>query len=160
MKVMHRILLVVLLMLVNMFVVAQGAWDLKYLPTDSVNNSFVGKEVRIDFKSKPSERLGRKTNLRKLLSHSDTVDFMIDGKSRPFLERWKVYVDHGVLADQTLEGLDEGGLVIREVFIRAINRDFITVQINCYRLNGSAKSVYEVIIAKSQILGVLVALPG
>lgn len=156
---MQRILLVVLLILVDIVVVAQGAWDIEYLPTDSINDSFVGKEVRIDFKSKPSERIKRKTNLRKLLSHRDTVDLMIDGKSRIFLEKWKIYVDHGVLADQTLESLDEDKLVIREVFIRAINKGYITVQMDCYRLNDSRKNTYDVTIDKSRILGVFFALP-
>ena len=139
----------------------QGAWNLKYLPVDSLNDSFNGKELRIDFKSKTAHKSKHpEKNIRKIFSKNDTVTLNLSNEAIQFVENWKVYVDHGVLSDQTLQsvgGSNNEKLVIGEMFVRAITKSSISVEVYTYRLGSKDRlSVQEIKIDRSLIAGVLV----
>lgn len=106
---------------------------MKYLTLDSLNESFIGKELRIDFKSKGTRKTKHpERNIRKIFSKCDTVTLDLSDRSLRFAENWKIHVDHGALFDQTLQSVDEidnEKLVIREMFVRAINTSSITLDI-------------------------------
>jgi len=149
----------------NMFSVnahGQGGWNIKYLPVDSINESLLGREVRIDFKSNPSDRIkGRVINIRKMLANRDTVNIEIAGHLMQFVENWKIYIDLGSFADQTLESVKDKNngteLIIREMFIRGIGKSSVTLEIYTYHSNDFDRSeVQEIIIEKSLIKGILV----
>ena len=87
---------------------SQGAWDINYISLGALNTSFIGKEIRIDFKASNVDTVNGEVKalaIRKLLSTKDTVSLSINNKSVRFIEHWKFYVDHGALADQYLESL-------------------------------------------------------
>lgn len=113
-------------------VFAQGAWNMKYVSIESLNIKFIGKEVRLDFKSSEYDTLAKDFNIRYILSKRDMVSFEIDGQNIEFKEDWKLYVDHGVLKDQTLQGKNRLQ-VIREQFIESINDSTIVVKMNFYK---------------------------
>ena len=134
MKIIHRIILTVIISsFFSLNALAQGAWNIKYLPTDSVKESLIGKAVRVDFKAKPSDRIEGKVSVRRMLIRRDTVSLSIDGVSRRFIENWAIYVDSGVLGDQTLTSIGKGEkIVIKEMFMRAIGSSSITLQVFVY----------------------------
>jgi hypothetical protein len=141
--------------------VGQGAWNLKYLSLDSLNESFIGKELRIDFKSKVKHKSKQTDrNIRKIFSKRDTVTLNLSNQAIRFVENWKIYADHGVVSDQTLQsvgGSDSEQLVIKEMFVRAVLKSSITVEVYTYR-PGSKEllSVQEINVDKSLIAGVIV----
>ncbi len=141
--------------------VGQGAWNLKYLPLDSLNGSFIGRELRIDFKSKATRKAKYpERNIRKIFSKRDTVTLNLSDQAIQFVENWKIYVDHAVLSDQTLQSLgvsDGEQLVIREMFVRAVSKSSITVEVYTYRPGSNERlSVQQINVDKSLIAGVLV----
>src|SRR5690606_38032213 len=114
---------------------AQGEWDMKYAPIDSVNNTWIGKEIRIDFKTSQDDVIIGNVSLfeiRKLLSKKDTVTLKVDEREIDFIEDWKFYVDHGVLSDQTLKATSEEQS-INELFIESVNDSTIIVKMNFYK---------------------------
>src|SRR5687768_1541104 len=75
---------------------SQGSWDIDYLPIDSINNSFIGKEIRLDFKSNRVDTLDKAIDvflIRRLLLNKDTISLTIDGKRYKVKENWIFYVD-------------------------------------------------------------------
>jgi len=116
---------------------SQGGWFIKYLPVTSVNDSLLGKEIRVDFKSSTSKRLVDHKNIRKMLSARDTVELVVNGQRVPFVERWHIYVDYGSLKDQYLESVSNYNgerLYIREVFPELITDTTIVSKARLYKL--------------------------
>jgi hypothetical protein len=133
---------------------AQGAWSLRYLPIDSVNESFVRKEVRIDFKGR-REKFTWTGNVRAALSKHDTIHLKVQGKSMRFFEDWNVYVDHGVLSEQTLRRVTKDSteaLTVKEVFIHAVEKATITVELYLYRPGAVTKSGTQLITLKRSLV--------
>ena len=113
---------------------AQGGWDLAYIPINSIDNNWVGKEVRLDFKSSSSDTISGTVStlkIRGLLSKKDTVKLKIVGEEKEYLEEWKFYVDHGILSEQNLKGIDNA-YYIKELFIESVNDSTITVKASFY----------------------------
>lgn len=142
---------------------AQGGWDLAYIPTDSIDKNLAGKEVRFDFKSSSSDTISGTVStlkIRGLLSKKDTVNLKIDGEVKVYIEEWKYYVDHGILSDQNLKGIDDT-YYIKELFVESISDSTIKVKANFYN-NEKCKSQKKVLsdskiieIDKEMIKGVL-----
>ncbi|SHG62977.1 hypothetical protein SAMN04488109_1148 [Chryseolinea serpens] len=150
------VLLVVISNFFALNALAQGAWNIKYLPIDSVKESLVGKAVRVDFKAKPSDRIEGKVSVRRMLIRRDTVSLSIDGVSRRFIENWAIYVDSGVLGDQTLTSIDKSKkIIIKEMFMQAIGSSSITLQVFVYASGETNKEVKEITIDKKVIQGIL-----
>jgi hypothetical protein len=142
-------------------VFSQGAWNINYIPMDSLNNSFLGKEIRIDFKSSGKDVvLGKKDdfNVRRLLSKQDTVILDINGQEIKFIEQWRIYVDHGVLREQFLESLDGSSrnkIQIIEIFLESINDSSLTLEVKIYNLKNEFKANQKITVNRTDIKGVL-----
>lgn len=80
---------------------AQGAWNINYLTLDALNESFLGRELRIDFASSGVGKLKYSygSNVSTIFADCDTVTLRVLGHAMQFVERWKIYADHGVLRD-------------------------------------------------------------
>jgi hypothetical protein len=143
-------------------VLGQGSWNMQYIPIDSLDESFVGKELRIDFKPKEmGEANYPNRNIRMILSRRDTVTLNLANQAVRFAENWKIHVDHGVLSDQTLQtinGRNREQLIIREMFVLAVSHSIITVQVYIYPLGSNERArIQEINIDKSLIAGVIIA---
>ncbi len=103
--------IIALIIFNSLHVFSQGAWNLKYFPTDSLDNSFIGKEIRIDLKSSSTDTLLYSKidafDIRWLLYRKDTVSIMIEDYPIDFIEEWRIYPDHGVLREQFLEAKED-----------------------------------------------------
>ena len=112
---------------------SQGSWDIDYFVIDSLNNSFIGKVIRLDFKSNDADTLDSVVDaflVRKLLSNKDTITLKIEGKYYSVKENWKVYVDHGSLQDQTLESVDKSvkhRIVIKDMVLVSVDDSAIVI---------------------------------
>lgn len=117
---------------------SQGAWNMQYYPLDSLNNAFEGKEIRLDLKKSDLDVYDSKVNIRRHFNTNDSAYVIIDNRSKLFVERWKIYVDHGVLSDQYLECTDTSSkkrLVIREIYLKSVNDKSLTLEGNFYILS-------------------------
>lgn len=136
---------------------SQGRWDIKYSSIDSINSSFIGIEIRIDFKSFKADTLKESPNWmeRKLLSNEDTVVLTLDGESRIYKENWKLYPDHGILREQSLISIDKQEKIqIKEVFLVAIADSAFVIEVISYDSMGEKKK-QKGIVYKCNIKGIL-----
>ena len=137
----------------------QGAWTIEYLPLDSINKSFIGKEIRIDFRKNTADTIKGKISplsIRKLLSTVDTINLtLINNEPAVFAERWKLYPDQGALKDQYLQRTDarDGDAWIKEMYLRGITRNFLSVEVYLYSDKSQGKQ--EILIPKSLVKGML-----
>ena len=139
---------------------AQGAWNINYIPTRSIDSTFIGKEVRLDFKRNSSDTLSgpvKSLGIRNLLSTKDTVKLEIGKDSMRFVEVWKIHVDHGVVSEQFLQCLEEGQseVWIRELYLKSVTRLFFTFDAVIFRERSQEKR--QIWIPKAKVKGVLVA---
>ena len=141
-------------------VFSQGGWFIKYLPTDSLNHTYLGKEIRIDFKSSKDDTLRGEINERKLLSKSDTINLEIDGQILKFSEHWRLYIDYGILKDQFLESIENcerKKIVLKEMFLISINDSSLVVEVVVGDpLNQNKKQ--KIVVDRSIIKGLLMNL--
>lgn len=144
----------------------QGSWNMKYLPIDSLNNSFIYKSIKLDFKSNEKDTLTKKMQ-RVLLSKRDVIDLKIGGILIKFIEKWELYVDHGSLRDQYLESIDEFDskkIHIKDIFLESINGSLFTFEVSMEFVDvcDSKTPIKElskkekVVIDKSKIKGFLI----
>lgn len=154
---------VVLIILINSTIsFSQGGWNMIYTPINSINNSFINKEVRLDFRGSSNDTLKGKVNvfdIRNLLSKQDTISLNIKGHSFRFIEHWKIYVDHGVLSEQSLFSIRKNKQIIKEIFIESINKSTLTLKIKIYTKekckNNISLEELNIVVNKSIIKGVL-----
>lgn len=137
---------------------SQGSWEIEYISIDSLNSSFIGKEIRIDFKSFSEDKVNGNVSvlsIRNLLSHEDTANLNIHGKSIQFVEQWKLYVDSGILSDQDLKEVKgDFNYQIKGMTLTAIDNSSIIVEAKIY--GSSCKMKKEIIVInKSDIKGIL-----
>lgn len=155
---------IVIYFLINNFslVISQGKWGLGYISIDSIQESgWVNKEIRLDFKSSKSDSVTGNIDvfkIRDLLFKKDTISLEVHGRNIDFIENWKLYVDHGILDDQTL--LDKNkSQVIKEQFIKSINDSVVLLKVNFYEIGTSKKMLLQgsklITINKKIIKGVL-----
>src|SRR5687767_6711279 len=112
---------------------AQGVWNINYVPTSSVDSTFIGKEIRLDFKRNNTDTIAgtvKSLPIRKLLSTTDTIKLEIGKDSMSFVEVWKIYPDHGVVSEQFLQCLEAGQseVWIKEFYIKSISRLYFTLE--------------------------------
>src|SRR5262245_29122634 len=112
---------------------AQGAWNIKYVPTSSVDSTFIGKEIRFDFKKDVADSIqrdGKPISGRNMLSKEDTVKLVIGDDTTRFVEEWKIYADHGVISEQLLQCIEPGQdeVWIKEFYIKSMSRLYFTVE--------------------------------
>ncbi|MFD2919039.1 hypothetical protein ACFS6H_04895 [Terrimonas rubra] len=142
---------------------SQGTWDINYISIKALNASFIGKEIRIDFKASNNDTLSgeiKTLGIRRLLSKKDSVSLNVNNKSVEFIEHWKLHVDHGVLADQYLESVTnevKEKIFIKEMFLESINDDSLIVQAMVCMSNSKSEVKERIVISKSVIKGLLVS---
>ena len=142
---------------------SQGAWDINYISIEALNTSFIGKEIRIDFKASNVDTVKGEVKalaIRKLLSTKDTVSLSINNKSIGFIEHWKFYADHGALADQYLESVTKEvkkRIYIKGMFLESINDDSLILQAIICEPNSKSEVKQKMVISKSVIKGLLVS---
>ncbi|QTY26815.1 hypothetical protein [Flavobacterium sp. CS20] len=155
----NAIVLILFLMISATSVFSQGAWDIKYIPLDSLSPELIGKEVRIDFKTSVTDTLQgevKALDIRKLLSKKDTVSLVLGGELVKFKESWKLYVDHGALREQTLERVETTGderIYISEMYLGSIDEVTLTLEVVVCKPSGKSKE--SVIVNKSNVKGFL-----
>jgi hypothetical protein len=147
---------------------AQGTWSIDYIPIDSLNSSFLGKEVRLDFKSSVSDTLYReysvfgKLNTRHLLlSKKDTISIDISEERLLFKENWVIYADGASLDDQTIEYVGKQRkykkAYIKEMFITSMNQASIVLECRFYTFNKNSKAKkYNITIDKLLVKGIVI----
>jgi hypothetical protein len=151
---------VILVCIVHLQSYSQGAWNIKYVPTSAVDSTFIGKEIRLDFKRNNTDTITgpvKSLPVRKLLSTTDTVKLEIGKDSMSFVEVWKIYPDHGVVSEQYLQCLEAGQseVWIKEFYIKSISRLYFTLEAVIYRASSQEKR--QVWIPKARVKGVLIA---
>ena len=139
---------------------AQGAWNINYIPTRSIDSTYIGKEVRLDFKRNSSDTISgivKSLDIRGLLSTKDTIKLEIGKDSMRFVEVWKIYVDHGVVSEQFLQCLEEGQseVWIKELYLKSVTRLFFTFDAVIFRERSQEKR--QIWIPKAKVKGVLIA---
>ena len=93
---------------------------------------------------------------------------IIEGKPYVVKENWKVYVDHGNLQDQTLEGVAKGAkhrIAIKSMFLTSVTDSIITVKAKVYASDTGKRSdkvkqakECQIMVGKSDIKGLLIDL--
>jgi len=155
-----KIFLIFFLIISTTDAIAQGGWDIKYIPLNLLNSESIDKEVRIDFKTSITDSLRGEVkvlDIRKVLSNEDTVKLALGGEFVMFKESWKIYIDQGILVDQTLERLgntDDERTYIREMFLVSINETTLTIDVVVHSPSG--KNRETIIVNKSDIRGLLI----
>lgn len=144
---------------------SQGTWDMLYYPLDSLNDSFLEKEIRIDLKKTELDVYKDKTNIRRHFNTSDSAYVIIDKKKVLLKERWRIYTDHGVLGDQYLECIVSGRKkhALREIYLKSVDDNFLILEGNFYKISADGKfllgkrKVFQV--SKNVIKGFLTKIP-
>jgi|GEM_PF-1468990 len=159
----RKIVCSIVILICSISVYSQGAWDINYISLGALSTSFIGKEIRIDFKAFNADTMSgevKALGIRKLLSTKDTVSLSINDKSVEFIEHWKFYVDHGVLADHYLESVTKEvkkRIYIKGMFLESINDDSLILQAIVCDPNSKSEVKQKMVISKSVIKGLLVS---
>jgi hypothetical protein len=144
--------IILMALISNMSGLSQGVWDMNYVPVNLLNESYLGKEVRLDFKSTKKDRVrnNKVISIRKLLSTRDTFTLNFESQVLQFKENWIFYPYHGILSEQNLEfdKTNSQKFQIREIYINSISNSTITIQTCLYYLE---KTEYLKYVCKSQI---------
>ncbi|MVO09475.1 hypothetical protein GOQ30_09930 [Flavobacterium sp. TP390] len=161
----------VFFLIINFNLFSQGVWNIKYIAIDSLSETSINKEIRIDFKSSNTDILMYKMIkpyiepyiVRDLLSKNDKVELTVDSQQLVFIENWLIFDDHGVFGDQTLVSINEFNdekLIIKEMFLESIDNLSLTLSVTInltsdFEKNIHSKKGVRIIINKSQIKGIL-----
>ncbi|MEM6299534.1 MAG: hypothetical protein AAF740_12675 [Bacteroidota bacterium] len=112
---------------------AQGGWDISYIPIDSINQSIIGKDVKLDFRGESDESEVIPKFLMGFISKEDSVKLSIKGRECVFREKREIYDDQGFYDEQYLECLNfnSNQEVVRVYYsvIEAQNNDAILVRL-------------------------------
>lgn len=158
-----RIVFIIAILVCSISVYSQGTWDINYISIGALNTSFIGKEIRIDFKASNVDTVSGEVKtlaIRRLLSKKDTVSLIVNNKSVEFIEHWKLHVDHGVLTDQYLESITKEvkkKISIKGMFLESINDDSLILQAIVCMPNSKREVKERIVISKSVIKGILVS---
>lgn len=105
---------------------AQGSVDIEYFSIDSINSSFIGKEIRIDFKSLEKSEADQ-PKIAKSALFGDTFSLEINNKKTVFIEKWVFYIDEKRLKDQSFRSRNlHSDIQIHEMTIEHMNDTSIT----------------------------------
>lgn len=152
-----RLINIVFLMFFNS-AFSQGGWDIKYVPTSMVDKTFVGMEIRIDFKDSINDNLCKekvsKLKVRRLLFSESTVNLVVLGESLTFKEDWNLYVDQGFLKDQFLVDTSNPSRKINQIYIEDFNKDSFYLRAT-YNIDETEKNI-NFKVKKKLIKGILI----
>ena len=137
---------------------------MKYIPISAIDTTYLDKEIRIDFKANELDSIKGEVKIleiRKLLSKKDSVRLNVNGEEIKFIESWRLYVDQGILREQSLESLNNDNgkkrIQIKEIILKSINDSTFTFEISIYydKCNSSVMKK-NITIEKLKIKGFLV----
>lgn len=104
---MRKLICLVIVQLMLAYCNAQGSWDIGYIQVDSLSQNHIGLSVRLDFKSKYIPGNAKvERDVRSYVGVKDTVTLNVNNSIILFVERRKIYVDHGAYDDQYLESIN------------------------------------------------------
>lgn len=161
-KDMRILIIVTMLLLAGIDVFSQGGVDVKYVQLDSVNETFIGRKVKIDFKSSkgPKKYVVQKARIR------DTVQLKLDNRLVWIIEVKGTGVDYWYFEKEYLESFDYNpGLIlrIRDIEIKEIQRDsilfhatfeqFKKLKTEFEQVSSASKGMW---VAKEKIEGILI----
>lgn len=122
----------------------QGAWDIEYGEIQSLDRTWVGKEIRVDFKSAILDTFSENSYIRNLLQKRDTASIELDGEWRLFSEDWRIYPDHGILREQQLAEIGTKNY-IKKMTLISLSDTVITIEVDFH-------SVYRSLFAEKELV--------
>ncbi|UZR99283.1 hypothetical protein [Chondrinema litorale] len=138
---------------------SQGGWDIVYIPIDSIDSTYLLKEIRIDFKSNENDTVYNYHGpIVLLISGRDTINLNIDGEAISFIEEWKIYDDEALLREQYLISThpddQQKYIEIKEMELKQIKADYIFVTAKIHE--GNREKSTKIKIQKDLIKGILI----
>lgn len=140
---------------------SQGSWDIDYIKIYDLDESYIGQQIRPDFRSNESDTLSGEIIIRKLLSEKSILSVEVDGKKVEFQEKWIIYPDHGNLYDQYLESTNQnevGEIKIQDIFLESISKNEVSVQANFFYLDTGKSILNRLTFDKKMLKGVLIGI--
>lgn len=117
--------------------IAQGGVDIEYFSIDSITNSLIGKEIRIDFKSLEKEELSYPASTFSTI-FGDTFSLKIKDQTVIFTEKWVYYIDEKLLRNQSCRSRNlHSDIQIHEMTIEHMNDTSITVKAAIYDVDST-----------------------
>jgi hypothetical protein len=150
---MDRFFLILLLTITGLPCMGQGGANIKYVNVMDINNEFLNRDVRIDFKSKDKD-------YRHMTA--DTVTLKIDTDYLTLIEKRKRGVDYWYYNEQYLESIDKGdgkSVKIFDAKVKEVKPDSImfTLTIETFdqdkKIRTEAKDIW---IERNRLAGVMV----
>lgn len=136
---------------------SQGGWNINYTPSEIINSSLLGREVRFDFKRSSTDTLVNlkisKLDIRGLLYVEDTVELMVLGEKTSFIEKWKIYPDQGFIQDQYLESPGVSPVRIGRMILKKISDKRVYVDADL--IQDGKSQTFELFLDKRLIKGIL-----
>jgi hypothetical protein len=140
---MRKLVCLLLVLSLGQISLAQGSWNIGYLPVDSISRLHLGRMVKIDFRSFVYYEHVDKRPVRSYVGTRDTGSLSIDTTLLRFAEIRKIYVDNGNYDDQYLLCLTPryAGLRIDEAEILEVTQQTIVFRMELVNGDiGSAKA--------------------
>tara|TARA_R110000850_G_scaffold185386_2_gene311100 strand:+ start:256 stop:774 length:519 start_codon:yes stop_codon:yes gene_type:complete len=82
---------------------SQGGWDIEYLSIDSVDRNIIGKDVKLDLRSKSDGTKNIPAFLMNFIGLEDSVTILLGGKEIVLKEKRNIHIDWGFYDEQFLE---------------------------------------------------------
>ncbi len=158
---MRTIIVLTTFLLLNTDLFSQGGVNVKYIPIDSIDEKYVGQEIKIDFKSKKTkDNLIQKTRL------ADTVKISLNNRQIDLIEVKGRGTDYWYFDKEYLKSYNyQRGQILRinDIEIQKIETDSILTRMtlvltknekqNAKQINKETKDFW---IPKDKIEGVLI----
>lgn len=117
--------------------IAQGGVDIEYFSIDSITNSLIGKEIRIDFKSLEKEELSYPASTFSTI-FGDTFSLKIKDQTVIFTEKWVYYIDEKLLRNQSCRSRNlHRDIQIHEIILERIDDTSITANATIYDVDST-----------------------
>lgn len=123
---MRTIILITIFLLFNTNLFSQGGVDVKYIPIDSVDTSYIGLNAKIDFKGKRDKKY-----LIQKVRHRDTVNILLNNQLIDLIEVKGTGVDYWYFDKEYLKSYNyQSGqfLKIKDIEIQKVEADSIRFQ--------------------------------
>ena len=154
-----HIVLVLLTILLSQKSNSQGGWDINYLPINVVDESYIGREIRVDFRQSLGDILNDNTvsklKIRELLYRQDSITLKIRDVEMVFTEKWLLYPDQGLMRDQYLVSETLPTRRITKVILKKVSHEELCVEM-ILSVEGEDSS-FMIRLDKDLIKGILIS---
>lgn len=82
---------------------SQGGWNIGYIQIDSLTQTDIGKDVKVDFAKNSQNLMTGINSVRFFISNEDTVKLSINGEAIELIEHRFIHCDWGFYDEQYLE---------------------------------------------------------